>query len=217
MTGKEIYKIWAPENAKWVDWVRPVPFVGIDYNLKMYKYNNFQIPKLEILDEFMVETAIIVDFPGIKSVEYGIALAKLGFRPIPIYNGTLEQENSIATTDNKNIIYGLIKGSRELKKIQIKEDAMPTFLLDSNRMNRFKVDESVFDNSWDIYAQDLPTAEYLLNNKIKKILIIGNVIQKDLKKILYKFQKKELKIFSEKEYEIPKFVIIKKPKIDKED
>ena len=210
MTGKEIYKIWAPENAKWVDWVRPVPFVGIDYNLKMYKYNNFQIPKLEILDEFMVETAIIVDFPGIKSIEYGIALAKLGFRPIPIYNGTLEQENSIATTDNKNIIYGLIKGSRELEKIQIKEDAMPTFLLDSNRMNRFKVDESVFDNSWDIYAQDLPTEKYFLKNGNNKIIVIGDKIQKDLSKILYKFQEKKLDIFLSNGYEEPKRVKIKK-------
>ena len=29
MTGKDIYKIWAKEGAKWVDWVRPVPFIGI--------------------------------------------------------------------------------------------------------------------------------------------------------------------------------------------
>lgn len=27
MTGKDVYKIWAPVGARWVDWVRPVPFV----------------------------------------------------------------------------------------------------------------------------------------------------------------------------------------------
>ena len=30
MRGKEIYKIYAPEGAKWTQWVRPVPFVAID-------------------------------------------------------------------------------------------------------------------------------------------------------------------------------------------
>lgn len=27
MIGKEIYKIWAPFDCMWTDWVRPVPFV----------------------------------------------------------------------------------------------------------------------------------------------------------------------------------------------
>ena len=30
MLGKEVYKIYAPVGAKWIEWVRPVPFVGID-------------------------------------------------------------------------------------------------------------------------------------------------------------------------------------------
>ena len=35
MRGKEIYKIYAPNGTKWIEWVRPVPFVAIDtYNRK---------------------------------------------------------------------------------------------------------------------------------------------------------------------------------------
>ena len=30
MIGKEIYKIYAPRDAKWTSWIRPVPFVAID-------------------------------------------------------------------------------------------------------------------------------------------------------------------------------------------
>ena len=30
MLGKEIYKIYAPEQSKWSRWVRPVPFAAID-------------------------------------------------------------------------------------------------------------------------------------------------------------------------------------------
>ena len=57
------------------------------------------------------------------------------------------------------------------------------------------MNETVFDNSWDIYAQDLPTEKYFLKNGINKIIVIGDKIQKDLSKILYKFQEKKLDIF----------------------
>ena len=42
MIGKEIYKIWAPTNKKWVDWVRPVPFVMIDENYKVNEFCNLK-------------------------------------------------------------------------------------------------------------------------------------------------------------------------------
>ena len=100
--------------------------------------------------------------------------------------------------------------------MEISNDAPPTFLLDSNRMNRFKMNVSVFDNSWDIYAQDLPSAEYFLKNGINKIIVRGEKIQKDLRKILYKFQKKGIKILYTNGYEEPKGVKIKKT-LEKDD
>ena len=37
MTNKEIYKLWAPVGKRWVDWVRPVPFVVIDDKVQPYQ------------------------------------------------------------------------------------------------------------------------------------------------------------------------------------
>ena len=54
---KEIYKIWAPTGCKWVDWVRPVPFVGINYGVNKYSCNimppvlDFVIPKEKLAIE----------------------------------------------------------------------------------------------------------------------------------------------------------------------
>ena len=194
MTGVDIFKIWAPSGVKWVDWVRPVPFVEINYGIETYEIINFINYEIDYLKKIDTHTAIIVDMPGCESIAVGIAIAKLGFRPIPIYNGTDEQKGAMATVDNNAIKVGLIKGAKELQKIKLSYEAPPTFLLDSNRMNRFKMDISIFDNSWDIYAQDIPTAEYFLKNGINKIIVIGEKIQRDLKKILYKFQVKGLKI-----------------------
>ena len=212
MTGKDIYKIWAPEGAKWVEWVRPVPFIGINEKFEGYKIEDFTIPNINYIKEEIKNTAIIIDLPGNESIKEGIALAKIGFRPIPIYNGTDEQKGVMATVDNKVIKIGLIKGAIELEKIKISKTAMPAFLLDSNRTNRFKMNPSIFDNSWDIYAQDIPSAECFLENGIRKILIRGESIQKDLKKILYKFQEKGIEIFLVDRFEKIEKIKLKKDK-----
>ena len=142
MIGKEVYKIYAPKGAKWVEWVRPVPFVAMDtYNL--------------------VESA-------------------------------------------------LINGSEKLKNIKLEEDANPTFLLDSSRVNRYREKESIFDNSWDLYKQDIPSSEYFKQNGITKIIVIGEEINSDLKKIFLEFQKDGIEFFLTDGYSSIKKVILKK-------
>ena len=103
MTGRDIFKIWAPIGAKWVDWVRPVPFIEINEDSNKYELNNFIIPKINYIKELYKDTAIIIDLPGNDSIIEGIALSKIGYRPIPIYNGTDEQEGSMPTVDNRRI------------------------------------------------------------------------------------------------------------------
>ena len=78
-------------------------------------------------------------------------------------------------------------------------------------LNRFKMEASLFDNSWDVYHQDLPSAEYFLNHGIHKIIIVGESVSKDLKKILYGFQKKKIEIYLTRRYETLKKVRIHRP------
>ena len=213
MNGKEIYKIWAPESAKWTEWVRPVPFIRIKEDFKNTRINEFEISDINYFNGIQNNVAIIVDLPGYDSIKEGISLVKDGFRPIPVYNGTFEQKDSVATTDNAIIEEALVFGAVELKKLQISENALPAFLIDTNRMNRYKMSVSVFDNSWDLYHQDLPSAEYFLKNKIDKIIIRSNIkIQEDLNKIFYKFQSKGIQIYFTNGFEEPKKVLLKKPK-----
>ena len=212
MNNKEIYKIWAPKNTKWVDWIRPVPFIGIgrDY---INEVHNYGINILKYSLEYEKNTAVIVDLPGKESIEEGLGIAKLGYRPIPLYNGPIEQKNSLATTDNYAITEALIWGTTELINMEFKEDANPVFLLDSNRMNRFKMDASIFDNSWDIYNQDMPTYKYFKNNGITKIIVVSEKFNKDLKSILYKFQKEGINIYFTNGLTEPKLYKIKYMKV----
>ena len=209
MIGKEVYKIYAPNGAKWVEWVRPVPFVAIDtYHRKPIV--DWVERKIMFLQQYQKDTAIIVDLPGKESIELGISLAHIGYRPIPLFNGTDEQPGSQATTNTYWVESCLINASQKLKNIPLQHDANPAFLLDSYRTNRYRAKESIFDNSWDIYKQDVPSAEYFKQNDITKIIVVGNAIQHDLKKILLKWQEKGLTIYLTEGYTSPKRVVLQK-------
>ncbi len=211
MTEKEIYRIWAPAGKTWVDWVRPVPFVGMREYTKQYTCTSFHIPQPDVGDEVYQDAAVFVDLPGEESVSMGIALARKGFRPIPIYNGTIEQAGARATVDNQTVGEALIMGTAELSRLELADDALPAFLLDRNRLNRFKMEIALFDNSWDIYPQDIPSADYLINHGIQRIIIIGESVSKDLKKILYEYQKKKIIIYLTNGYEAPRKVKLHRP------
>lgn len=205
MTNKDIFKIWAPSHKKWVDWVRPVPFVTIGENIQRFYPSNITLPFIFCLEN-KKSTAIIIDLPNTQSVEAGIFLLQHGYRPIPIYNGTMEQNGVMATTDNKSIQSALIWGAVALSNIKLPDDAPPAFLTDTNRLQRHKANESVFDNSWDVYHQDLPTEDYFLNNGIEKIIVVSNKLSKDLKDIFAEYPHKKIQIFLTNGYDEPRCI-----------
>jgi len=211
MKGRLAFQKWAPKGARWTDWVRPVPFVLIDTDGRLGTMTNPTIPNVNYIEGVHKDTAIFLDLPGYESVKEGLALASLGWRPIPLYNGTNEQPGAMALVDNHTIESALLWGATELQKIKIPTDAPPVFLLDSYRTHRHKMNVSVFDNSWDIYPQDIPSAEYFLRHGINKIIVRGNSIQIDLQRILYTFQKKGITTLLTDGLEKPKEVSVKKP------
>lgn len=201
MTEKEIYRIWAPYGKKWVDWVRPVAFVGNHLYDRGYYLQEEELPPVLFQEVCEKDTAFIVDMPGAESVYMGLALAAIGYRPIPVYNGTIEQNEAAAKVDNLSVGKALHQCADTLSQMTFEDDAPPVFLTDSNRLNQFRKHRSLFDNSWDLYAQDLPTGEYLRKNGIRKMVIVGNKVSRDLKKILYRYQKKGVELYRVKEYE----------------
>ena len=209
MRGKEIYKIFAPNGAKWTEWIRPVPFVAIDtYDRKpIYDWVD---RKILFMNQYEKDTAIFIDLPGKESLELCVGLARIGYRPIPLFNGTDEQKGVQATTNTYLIESCLINSSEKLKSISIKHNANPVFLLDNSRTNRYRSKESIFDNSWDLYKQDIPTAEYFIKNGIFKIIVVSNTIQRDLRKIFFDFQNAGIEFYLTNSYDNVKKVVLKK-------
>ncbi len=213
MIGKEIYKIWAPKS-KWQGWVRPVLFVGLDMDNVKDEYFSRNLDEILYKEHINKETAFIIDLPGAESVKEGLSLAKLGVRPITIYNGPDEQLGATANVDNSPLELAVLWGADILKDISFDEDAPPAFLFDSTRMNLIRKDRTVYDNSWYVYEQDMPSAKYLLDNGIKRVILVSDneKIRKDTNKLLYTYKTKGLEILHTDGFKEPVKAKIKKTK-----
>jgi len=185
MTGNiEAYKAWAPTDAMWTEWAKPVLFANMSLQGRKLPH----IPALPWLTRLDVDTAIIADLPGKEGVLAGLALARLGYRPVPLYNGVCEGSAHMVVS-NMGIVDTLCSGADVISATPLPPDAPPAFLLDANRMNGMGKQPGTYDNRWCVFPQDLPSAAYLRNNGIRKVLVRTNNRHEDLMHILYRYQK----------------------------
>ena len=188
-----VFKIWAPDHALWTEWVKPVLFSGTPFG---YKTISLEKPNISWLSGVEYRTMIIVDLPGVKGIEVGLALAEIGYRPIPLYNGVKGPNVSSMLVDVSEIEKGLFKGASELQELKIKDDAPPAFLLDSNRMNAFAKQPGKYDNRWCVFPQDMPSASLLVNKGINRVIVRANEVKSDLTHILCRYQEQGIEIYT---------------------
>ena len=220
MLGKDIYKCWYKENNKWCKWIKPTLFVDLD-NQILKDVVDYEIPHIYYIDKLRDDTAIIIDEDGDTSIKEGLALMNFGYVLVPLFNSPYPLPNSKSLVSNLSIATLLIWGGTILKDKTVSDFAPPVFLLDKNRLNRYHKDKSIFDNSYDIYSQDLPSSNYFKNNGIKNIILKSDKINPDLNEILNKYRKNGLNILYTNGYETPKKAklkkALKKHNIDDED
>lgn len=220
MLGKDIYKCWYKENNKWCKWIKPTLFVDLD-NQILKNVVDYEIPHIYYIDKLRDDTAIIIDEDGDSSIKEGLALMNFGYVLVPLFNSPYPLPNSKSLVSNLSIATLLIWGGTILKDKTVSDFAPPVFLLDKNRLNRYHKDKSIFDNSYDIYSQDLPSSNYFKNNGIKNIILKSDKINPDLNEILNKYRKNGLNILYTNGYETPKKAklkkALKKHNIDDED
>ena len=220
MLGKDIYKCWYKENNKWCKWIKPTLFIDLD-NQILKDVVDYEIPHIYYIDKLRDDTAIIIDEDGDTSIKEGLALMNFGYVLVPLFNSPYPLPNSKSLVSNLSIATLLIWGGTILKDKTVSDVAPPVFLLDKNRLNRYRKDKSIFDNSYDIYSQDLPSSNYFKNNGIKNIILKSDKINPDLNEILNKYRKNGLNILYTNGYETPKKAklkkALKKHNIDDED
>jgi hypothetical protein len=185
----EAYKVWAPDDALWTQWVKPVLFM----RPAEMSFKALQIPETALMQSFDNQTMLIIDLPGRNGVIESLALARLGFRPVPLYNGVDGRASSMIVEVGE-IATALFDGADILTTYDISPDAPPVFMLDSNRMNGRGKQPGTYDNRWCVFPQDMPSASFLPNAGIRRVIVCSDGIQNDLSHILLRYQKENIQI-----------------------
>ena len=208
MKREEVFLAWAPKDSVWSPWVLPVPFAQmncLDFAPALeVKADSFPW----ILQGDKEEFAYILDLPGEQAIRYGLTMAGLGLRPVPVIDGSpgagefyFSREPQASTTpawhpnvavDMTELLRALCEGASVLPGISIAPNALPAFLLDSRRMSGQRVlSNEIYDNRWQVFPQDFPSAKFLLEHGVRRVMLVQEhkgQPQEDLAHVLLRWQ-----------------------------
>jgi len=208
MKREEVFLAWAPKDSIWSPWVLPVPFAQLNCL-------DFA-PAVEVkADSFpwipeggKEEFAYILDLPGEQAIRYGLAMAGLGLRPVPVIDGSpgagefyFSREPQASTTpawhpnvavDMTELLRVLCEGASALVGTALPAAALPVFLLDARRMKADRLlNDEIYDNRWRVFPQDFPSAKFLLEHGVRRVLLVQErkgQPQEDLAHVLLRWQ-----------------------------
>ncbi len=186
MTREEWYAAWAPEDALWAPWVRPVLFAQLDPATLEGGLADTPLEG-DVFPAADGRTAVILDIPGPEAVRMGLRLARAGFRPVPLFNGS---DGPSPLIDVRAIARELLAGTPILAGSTLAPDAPPAFLLDGDRMKPTPR-VGVFDNRWVVLPQDFPSGTMLRAHGIERVVLVQrdrDTPARDLEHVLLRWQ-----------------------------
>jgi len=207
----QTFKIWAPDESVWSLWAKPVLFAKPPQ--QFYNAWQKQVPDIGIenIPPADASTAIIADLPDSWGVLVGMELAGRGYRPVPLYNGVFVPKPVQSAVEVEFIVWELFDNADALLRTGLPADAPPAFLLDSKRMAANKNIPGTFDNRWQVFPQDLPSASFLYKNGVRRIVLLSDTSCDDLAHVLYRYQEGGLNILSLRGGSVPIPFNVQKP------
>jgi hypothetical protein len=180
MTRDESFEAWAPPGGTWSNWAKPALFAQfptvLPEDTEPAAYDLSWVPRP---DE---RVAIVVDLPGAASVHFGLALASLGYQPVPLFNACLPPGHAAATDPTgvnaavvrlEPIVAALARGADQLRANPPRAGRPPAFLIDADREARHRpVAPDAFDNRSVVFVTDFPSAATLTAHGITRAVIV---------------------------------------------
>jgi len=212
--GLTTYKVWAPADALWSPWVKPALFIytraAVPVELKQITWTG----------PAQNDTLIIVDLPGEYGLLEALSLIPLGYRPIPLYNcvDTIPSSAYMPLISVNGIAEMLFSGAALITEKRFAPDAPPAFVLDSRRMELENTGDRYgkYDNRWCIFPQDMPSADFLRDHNIKKVVVRAESVQNDMSHILERWQNSGLEVYLCTGADTaPQAIMVKKPPLFK--
>jgi hypothetical protein len=171
MNREDIYEAWAPREARWSAWAKPVLFTKLtDAAAPIAPEIPSEVVDVSSITESASGAALVLDLPGTEAVKLGLALTRAGYRPVPLFNNV---PGPSALVEVNGILEAIARGAGELLGAKLPPDAPPAFLLDSGRMAwGGKPTPGQFDNRWVVFPQDFPSAGALRERGIERAILI---------------------------------------------
>jgi hypothetical protein len=202
MTRSEIFDVWAPADALWSAWAKPVLFAHLGPPPVLPQSPEIGLDWAHRVDG---ESAVVVDLPGASSVAVGLHPAQLGYRPVPLYNACPSPDTAAAPgltiVDMEPIMAALAGGTERLSRLMLPPTAPPAFLLDDRRRYGSTVAPApgVFDNRSVSLPTDFPSASRLLAHGIRRVVLVqerSTDPQEDLAHTLVRWQEAGMEILA---------------------
>ena len=189
----ETYKAWAPPDAIWSKWAKPITFLAARSSDEYINLSDAG-QDTAINDG---KTMLVFDLPGIECITWGLKYARFGFRPVPLFNSAPAPVFNVASfIDVKRIGAHLFAGVGVLKDADLKPEAPPVFLLDADRYRAALPSPGSFDNRWRLVPADMPSAKFLEGCGIRKAVVMPELIQHDLVHVLYRYKEAGIEILT---------------------
>ncbi len=221
MDASQLFDVWAPEDSLWSRWAKPALFAAQAPTptatpppppnampvMPVHPIEGGGVvvtapppPEPPQYEQGPVDiwTAFVVDMPEARPVGIGLALARAGYRPVPLFNTAYHPQ---AIVPVEAILNRLREGAAELQGLPIPANAPPAFLLDSNRLASPDLAKpGKFDNRWTVFPQDFPSANFLLAHGIKRVVLLqpdifGGKPRVDLAHVLLRWQQAGVELY----------------------
>jgi len=189
----ELFELWAPAESLWSQWAKPTAFLNTPLLDPSSVEAEDKLPQLSFETLNPRGTAVVVNMPAAKSVYMGLALAQIGFRPVPLFNAA---HGPNAVVNMAVVTRALQNGADLLNGLHITGQAAPAFLIDSQRMGSRTPAPGDFDNRWIVFPQDLPSGTFLQSHAIHTVLLIQSSasLDEDLGHVLSLWKRSGLKL-----------------------
>ena len=206
LSGKDLYRIWAPDESIWSRWVSPALFAPIE----CMHGTGASTPALASLTWPEVSTlsqaAAVIDLPGADAIRFAIALARRGYRPVPVINaspGPSSLPFSRSSAGNKSLDLNALANeicaaTFFLQNLSLPPTSLPAFILDSKRLSGDKeASKEIYDNRWMVFPEDFPSAAFMIERGIKQVILVQQdnwPPQTDIAGVLVKWQRSGIEV-----------------------
>lgn len=182
LSREQTFDLWAPAASPWSPWVKPVLFAYLpDIAPTRLEEVTASAPDRTAWAPAADGTStLVIDLPGVRSVELAEALTQNGYRPVPLFNAVpgpmADPIDRIVQplVDVNSIAKALQAASTRLVEAlrALPAEAPPVFVLDGDRRIGRTPEPGAFDNRSVSLPTDFPSAAFLKSRGIARVLLI---------------------------------------------